>query len=305
MASCLLEETIRYYDEDSWQKYFAQDLAELYSTLEGLLKLRDEIINKLQSDTVGNLIKESNIYKEILFGGFRADENKPFVDNALALFYKNILGIGLGDRDISIIIGRIKEGLPLETATEDIHCCTIEQTTKIIEILREMSSRLKSIYKKLSNVIEEPKPKEYKITSSTVGLMAFRDLLNAAKKLLPLYNPLSFFIMSLYSVPKFYVAEAYEKLFDQQVQNVLEKYDIRLIKLLEPDIPDEKIRGERLVIGLQDGSVGHLIRDIILWIYALFQHNAVKQFFNIEDEFNKYVSIYINKLKESIVTNEF
>ncbi len=299
----MLEEVVKYYDDNSWKKYFNVDVAELYSVVEGLLALRNKLVQKLTSDAISKLISESSIYKEILFGGFRANESKPFVDNALALFYRNILGIGLKDEDISLIITRIKEGLTLESATEDIYCT--ERNTPVLDILKDMSSKLKAVYKNLKGIVEEPRPKEYELKTSTIGVEAFQDVLNAGKKLLPLYNPLSFFIISIYSVPKFYVTEAYTKLFEEETQQLLKKYGIYLVKLLEPDLPDEKIRSEREVIGLENNCVGDLIREIILDIYSLFQNDTLKLFFNIEDEFNKYVDTYASRLKESIVVDRF
>jgi len=299
----LLEEVIRYYDEVSWKKYFNIDIAGLYGAVEGLLTLRGKLVQELTSDSVSNLISKSDVYKEILFGGFRANESKPFADNALALFYRDVLGVGLKNGDISLVTTRIKEGLTLEQATEDIYCT--ERSTPIFEKLQDISSKLKAIYKSLRGIIEEPKPKEYELKTSTIGVEALLDVLNAGKQLLPLYNPLSFFIMSIYSIPKFYVVEAYTKLFEEDIQSLLRKYGIYIIKLLEPDLPDEKIRSEREIIGLDDGCVGYLIRELILDIYSLFQNETLKKFFAIEDEFNKYVEAYASKLKESIVIDRF
>jgi len=299
----LFEEVIRYYDDSSWKKYFSVDLADLYSSVEGLLLLRSKLEKELTSDAVSNLISRSNVYREILFGGLRANEPAPFVDNSLALFYRDVLGIGLKEDDVSLVITRIKEGLTLESATEKVYCVGI--TTLILERLRELSSKLKSIYKSLRGVIEEPKPKEYELKTSNVGVEAFLDVLNAGRKLLPLYNPISFFIMSLYSVPKFYVLEAYPQLFEENVLSLLKKYGMHIVKLLEPDLPDEKIRSERAVVGLEDNCVGCLIREVILDVYSLFQIDILKRFFAIEDEFNKYIETYASKLKESIVVDRF
>lgn len=299
----MFEEMIRYYDDNSWKKYFGVDLANLYSSVEGLLFLRNRLEKELTSDSVSDLILRSKIYREMLFGGLRANEPAPFVDNALALFYRDVLGVGLKKEDVSLVITRIKEGLTLESATEKIYCTVM--TTPILERLRELSSKLKSVYKSLRGVVEEPKPKEYELKTSNVGVEALLDVLNAGKKLLPLYNPISFFIMSLYSVPKFYVLEAYPQLFEESVSLLLKKYGMHIVRLLEPDLPDEKIRSEREIIGLEDSCVGCLIREIILDIYSLFQIDMLKKFFAIEDEFNKYIETYASKLKESIVVDRF
>ena len=299
----LFEDVIKYYDEDSWRRYFSVDVAEFYSSVEGLLRLRRELVEELTSDSVGNLITKSNIYMEILFGGLRVSESKPLTDNALALFYKNVFGVGLKDEDLRKVVTRLREGLTLEKAAEDMHC-TVENTS-ILEILQDTSLKLEAVYKSLRGVVEKPKPKEYKLNTSTIGLEAMQDVLNAGKKLLPLYNPLSFFIISIYSIPKFYATEAYTKLFEKDTQSLLKKYGIHITKLVEPDLPDEKIRSEREVVGLEDDCVGDLIRKVILNIYLLFQHEILRHFFTIEDEFNKYINICANKLKVSIVVEKF
>ncbi|MDK6028893.1 hypothetical protein QPL79_05910 [Ignisphaera sp. 4213-co] len=299
----MFEDVIKYYDEDSWRRYFSVDVAEFYSSVEGLLRLRRELVEELTSDSVGNLITKSNIYMEILFGGLRVSESKPLTDNALALFYKNVFGVGLKDEDLRKVVTRLREGLTLEKAAEDMHC-TVENTS-ILEILQDTSLKLEAVYKSLRGVVEKPKPKEYKLNTSTIGLEAMQDVLNAGKKLLPLYNPLSFFIISIYSIPKFYATEAYTKLFEKDTQSLLKKYGIHITKLVEPDLPDEKIRSEREVVGLEDDCVGYLIRKVILNIYLLFQREILRHFFTIEDEFNKYINIYANKLKVSIVVEKF
>ena len=297
----MLEETIKYYEEASWERYFNIYLAELYSSVEGVLKLREELVKELTSAPVSELISKSDIYKEILFGGFRADESKPFADNALALFYKRILGVGIDDKDISIVISRLKEGLSLEDATKDILCKEFE--VSFITILGEISSKLKAIYKLLREVVKEPPVKEYKIENSDVGVRAVQDVLNAGKKILPLYNPLSFFIISIYSIPSFYLRESYPKF--EEAKQLLRKYGIHVVKLLEPDIPDEELRKQREVVGLERGCVGDLVRDIIVDLFSIFQLEDLKNFFTIEDEFNKHVEANVKKLKESIVVDKF
>jgi len=297
-----MEESIKYYEEDFWKKFFNIDLAEFYSSVEGFLLLRENLIREISSESVSKLISRSNIYREILFGGFKASGSEPFINNALAKFYENVLGIGL--ENIQLVISRLREGLTLESATEDIYCKPKEEGL-VLTRLREISSKLKVIYKKLRDIVEPPEPREYRLDSSMSCVNAFLDILNTGKKLLPLYNPTTFFIMSIYSIPKFYSKEIYTKLFNEDIQSLLRKYDIDIVKLLEPDLPDEKIRERREIIGLQKDCVGWLIREIILDIYSLFQIDELKNFFTIEDEFNKYIGRYIGKLKESIAIDRF
>ncbi len=293
---------INYYFEDAWQKYFSVDLAEFYSRITGFLNLRDSVVQQISDRTVGELIKESELWKSVFFGGFTADESEPYYENALAKFYDEVFGIRVDN--IGAIISRLKEGSTLESATEDIKP-TIKEETPVLRKLSELKPKLETIYKILRNVVDKPDVKEYEIRDSFFGLNALRDVLNAGKKLLPLYNPLSFFVMSIYSIPKFYAQEAYPELFEEDAKRLLEKYDIRIVKLLEPDLPDEKIRSERAVIGLAKDCVGYLLREIILDIYSLFQIESLAKFFNIEDEFAKFVKINAGKLKQSIVVSQF
>ena len=266
------------------------------------LNLRDLVIQQISDKTVGQLIEESSIWRDVFFGGFTADESNPYYENALAKFYDECFGIGV--ENINSIISRLKEGSTLESATEDVKP-RIKEKTQIVEKLNELCPKLESIYKMLKGIVDKPDAKEYRIDDSLFGLNALKDVLNAGKRLLPLYNPLSFFIMSIYSIPRFYVEEAYPKLFKDETKKVLEKYDIRIIKLLEPDLPDEKIRNERAIVGLSNGCVGYLIRDIILDIYSLFQIDSLAKFFNVEDEFAKFIKINAGKLKQSLVVDQF
>lgn len=298
----MYDKQIEYCSDDAWQRYFNIDLGEFYRCVNGFLNLRDLVIQQISDKTVGQLIEESSIWRDVFFGGFTADESNPYYENALAKFYDECFGIGV--ENINSIISRLKEGSTLESATEDIKP-RIKEKTQIVEKLNELCPKLESIYKMLKGIVDKPDAKEYRIDDSLFGLNALKDVLNAGKRLLPLYNPLSFFIMSIYSIPRFYVEEAYPKLFKDETKKVLEKYDIRIIKLLEPDLPDEKIRNERAIVGLSNGCVGYLIRDIILDIYSLFQINSLAKFFNVEDEFAKFIKINAGKLKQSLVVDQF
>jgi len=292
------DEQIKYYEDEAWKKYFGTDLAEFYSNIEGFLALRDELIKHIADKTVDELIAESNIYKEMLLGGVTTENEGLYHENSLARFYKECIGISIAE--LQRIISRLREGLTLESATEGIGC-KIEDTP-IIEIIRKISAKLKYIYRYLRLPVEK---KEYKNNDSLSALRALKDVLNAGKKLLPLYNPLSFFINSIYSIPRFYAKEAYPKLFDEETKNVLSRYGIYLETLIEPDFPDEKIRHEREIIGLVKNSVGYILREIIFDIYRIFQLDIIKKFFNIEDEFSKFIKINAGKLRENIVIDNF
>ena len=299
----MLDDKIKYYDEETWKHYFNNDLANLYASVEGFISLREEIKAELEGKLVNSIINEKSFYRSVIFGGLQGKEDEPFVSNALARFYWEVFGVGLDHDDASKIISRMKDGSTLESAAADISCSVV--STNVISRLSELFSKLQAIFKMQKGVVEKPSPKKVEVKDENFGLKALKSILDAGKVILPLYNPASFFVNSLYSIPYFYAKEAYPKLFEEGTMTLLRKYGLQLTSLLEPDIPDERIREERKIIGWVDGSVGVLIREVILDIYSLFSMDVISSFFNIEDEFNKYVRSSIDRLKGSIVKELF
>ncbi len=296
-----MEVEISYYEESSWRRYFTVDLAELYRSVRRVLRLRDEIARTFEGKNMADLIV-NNVYREMLFGGFKAIEDRAFSENALARFYSECFGLKIRE-DINRIISRMREGMPLERACEDVSC-TVEEVP-FISMLREISTRLKTIYRILEGIVEPPKGEEIEISDSMIGVNVVRDFLNACKRLLPLYNPMSFFIMSVYSVPLFYLREEYPRILEEEVQTLLKRFGINLTTLIEPDIPDERLREERRIIGLEKNCVGCLIRDVLLYLYQVFQQENLKRFFEIDDEFMVYLRNYTQHVKESLVIERF
>ncbi len=298
------DQLISYYDDNAWKRYFSIDLAELYRSVKGLLALREELRKRLSSDTIGKLISNSETYRSILLGGFRPDAKQPFTENSLALFYKRVFGIGISDEDLTKIITRLREGDSIEEASLDINVKVEDKP--VIMRLQKLQAKLELIYTSLKGVIERPESKNYNPEDPLGGVKALGEVLNAGKKLLPLYNSLSFFIMSIYSVPRFYIKEIYHELFNDKTRQVLEKYGIKTVKLLEPELTNRKLREERQIIGLKRGSVGSYIREVIIDLYDLFQKEILFRFYNnIEDELNKYIDEYINKIRGSVIPDQF
>ena len=89
----MYDEQIGYYSDDAWQRYFNIDLGEFYRCVNGFLNLRDLVIQQISDKTVGQLIEESSIWRDVFFGGFTADESNPYYENALAKFYDECFGI--------------------------------------------------------------------------------------------------------------------------------------------------------------------------------------------------------------------
>ena len=299
----MLDDRIKYYEEETWKRYFNNDLANLYARVEGFISLREEIKAELDGKPINSIINEKSFYKSVFFGGLQGKEDKPFVDNGLARFYGEVFGLGLNRDDVSKIISRMKDGSTLESAAADISCSVV--STDVVSRLSELFSKLQAIYRMLKGVVEEPNPKKVEVKDENFGLEALKSVLDAGKSILPLYNPASFFVNSLYSTPYFYAKEAYPRLFEESTIDLLRKYGLLLTDLLEPDIPDERVREERKIIGWAEGSVGVLIREVILDVYSLFSMDVISSFFNIEDEFNKYVKSCTDWLRGSIVKDLF
>lgn len=299
----MLDDRVKYYEEETWKRYFNNDLANLYASVEGFISLREEIKADLEGKLVNSIINERSFYRNVFFGGLQGKEDKPFVDNALARFYWEVFGIGLNRVAASTIISRMKDGLTIESAAADVSCSVV--STDVVSRLSELFSKLQAIFKMLSGVVEKPSPKKIKIEDENFGLEALKSVLDAGKAILPRYNPTTFFVNSLYSIPYFYAKEAYPRLFEESTIVLLKKYGLKLTDLVEPDIPDERIREERRIIGWTDGSVGALVREVVLDVYSLFSMDVISSFFNVEDEFNKYVRSCIDQLRGSVVKDLF
>jgi hypothetical protein len=54
--------TYRITPKDTLQKYFNVDLVEFYSCVAGFLNLRDKVIQQISDQTIGELIKNSELY---------------------------------------------------------------------------------------------------------------------------------------------------------------------------------------------------------------------------------------------------
>jgi len=127
---------------------------------------------------------------------------------------------------------------------------------------------------------------------------AFEDFLNKGIKLLPLYNPFTFFIQSLRSTPKPYLEIMYcDELFSNPIRNLMSKYGIELEKILNPNLGISSLDDKLAVIGHKDGSVGDLLTRLIWGIYELtYKLNQLG--YPVNDELKEYVSKYRGYLDE-------
>jgi len=290
-----LDDVIKYYEEDSWKR-FIEKIANLCGVIEGVIRLYNEL-RKLVGQTLYDVInKYGNVYEKILLGGITQEGEST--EHSLAKFYEEIFGIGVGYSDIKTIIELQEDGVPYENALKKI---------KVSEMRSEVPDEilyLEKIYNLARQILQmlkkESKAKVYEVNSPTVGVEAHRDLLNALLEILPQYEPLSFFIISLYSVPRFYLERHYPKLFSEDVQELLKKYGVHLHVILEPNHMPEPERGNWTIIGLDRNCVAWLIRELIMWAFKLIRETYStysKYYTGIEDEFKKYWWSQLDKLR--------
>jgi len=293
----MIEERIPYHDEKAWEEYLAQ-LSPLYVKIEGVLRLRDWLFEEAGDRTVDVLLRENKVWEKVLFGGLNKEGS--IEKNGLARFYSEVLGFGITREDMERIVSYLKEGIDLESASSGVKPKLME--TEFTKSLRSMKQSLMEIFNELER--EPPAVGEVSLSSPMTGPQVVGELLSVAKELLPLFNPMSMFIVSIRSTPRFYLEKSYSGLFTEDVQVLLRQYGIVLENVILPDLPLERERQRRAVVGLKPGTVGHRIYKVIIDCYRLFQIQELGNFFGVEDEFEKYLTVYSERLKDTIPLDE-
>jgi hypothetical protein len=304
---------VEYRNESWWQEFFTKDLAEFYASLNGLLEARKALLKELSGDLAQVLAdpQRRDLALRVLFGGL--DENclekirqGGYVDcikaGTAAHFYKDVLGIGLGKNEDDEEDDDLKESRGLlnllktmsfeEIGKEKLGVSITEYEHSMMDNLFEMKRIVDDIYSRIKQVIQVQQAQ----TDYGLDLVkAFEDFLNKSIKLLPLYNPFTFFIQSLRSTPRPYLSIMYgEELFSDPVRNLMSKYGVELTKILDPNLNVQSKDDELAVIGHKDGSVGKLIvrlvQDISHMTSILHSHG-----YPVSDEFEKYVEAKYNE----------
>jgi hypothetical protein len=334
MASCQPRvPEVRYCDESWWQEFFTKDLAEFYASLNGLLRAREALLKELSGDVAQVLAdpQRRDLALRVLFGGL--DEGclekirqGGYVDcikaGTAAHFYKYVLGIGLGknkDDDLKEsrgLLNLLKTMSFEEIGKEKLGVSITEYESVVMSSFTAMSY-LFELRKIVNEIYSNPKIKQViqvQQVQMDYGLdlvKAFEDFLNKSIKLLPLYNPFTFFIQSLRSTPRPYLSIMYgEELFSDSVRNLMSKYGVELTKILDPNLSVQSKNDELAVIGHKDGSVGRLIVKLVQNIFYITSmlHNYG---YLASDEYEKYIEAKYNEeisagytLKELITTTE-
>ncbi len=301
-----MEQPINFRSEEEWRSYFGRDLADLYAKVAGFLELRSEVEELVDEKNLAELIETSKIWEKVFFGGLTRDENNPLGPKALARFYRNIFGLGVDDKALATVISLLNQGFSLEKKT--LRSIMPKFLLGVEIVLEEIAKKLRRVFNIVRDVVPVPEPKKYAIDDRLFGMTALMDVLNSSKRIFPLYNPLSFFIMSTYSIPRFYALKEYPELEEKEVKDLLEKFGISIVNIIYPGFPDEEMNRELGVIGHSEWSTGAQVRDVIIHLYALFQWPELSNFFTLEeesDEFYKYARLYTSRARRALDLDTF
>jgi hypothetical protein len=303
MASCQPKvPEVKYREESWWQEFFTKDLVEFYASLQGLRNARDALLKELSGDVAQVLAdpQRRDLALRVLFGGL--DEacleeirisRYPYPDcikaRTAAHFYRDVLGIRLREqldedwKERGRLLNLLKIKGFEEIGKEKLEDSINIFDTSIMKYLSEMNDIVNKIYK---NQVQQ--------VQADYGLdlvKAFEDFLSKSIKLLPLYNPFTFFIQSLRSTPRPYLSIMYcEELFSDSVRNLMRKYGVELTKILDPGLTKSD---ELAVIGHVDGSVGKLIVKLVQKIYDMT--SELSRYGYVDNEYWKYVQAKYNE----------
>jgi len=304
MANCQPKvPEVKYREESWWQEFFTKDLAEFYASLQGLLNAREALRKELSGDVAQVLAdpQRRDLALRVLFGGL--DEacleeirisSYPYLSDCIkartaAHFYSRVLGIGLREqldedwKERKRLLNLLKIKGFEEIGKEKLEISINKFDTIIMKYLSEMNDIVNKIYK---NQVQQ--------VQANYGLdlvKAFEDFLNKSIKLLPLYNPFTFFIQSLRSTPRPYLSIMYcEELFSDPVRSLMRKYGVDLTKMLDPGLTKSD---ELAVIGHVDGSVGKLIVKLVQKIYDMT--SELSRYGYVDNEYWKYVQAKYNE----------
>jgi len=268
-------------------------IADVYSRVKGFLNMYDTIRREITMKTLNQFVMDDR-YLELLLGGLRDNLDKPFPEDAMVNFTADILGVKVTESTAREIVARVRNGETLETACRDLRPEILEEPDHI-KLLRLLAKELHEALEKTGKTLSELHAYRFEKAESIAKALA--DTLTWARKLLPLYNPTSFFIQSLYSIPHYYAQQAYPGL--PRLERLLEeKLATRVETIYEPDIANQRIREQTKIIGISKDSAALSILKAVYITYKLFQVQKLEKHFSVEDEFKKYAEVYKDKITE-------
>jgi hypothetical protein len=269
---------VEFWDESMWVRYFREELGAFYSALAGFLEARQEVLGRL-SGGLAQVLRggDRELALQILLGGVRQEcvdrgviIESCFPEGSAARFFREKLGFEVSFDMLNKLINALKAGkMPQELGK------ITEQETDVIKTLKEVERLLDEVYRR---VPVEVVPKRYEVRDARDLVGAYEEVLNAGLRLLPLYNPFTFFLYSLRLTPKPYLRVMYgERLFDGAVAALMEKYGVKIGLRIAPGLGKE-LDEELGFIGHLEDTVGDLVVQIIARLYEVFGEQEFKAF---------------------------
>ena len=311
---------VNYWDEKWWKNFFDNDLNVFYSSLKGLVAARDMLLKFLSGDLAQILADSSkrDAALKVLLGGIKKDcidkgliTNDCIPSDSAAAFYKRVLGIGLAknlDEELKqegpltrlVQILRYKSLDNIGSSDLGLIIRAYESNSVFTDVILDMKTTLDNIYSSLGQFIGSPQPINYDYFDL---INAFMDFLNKGVRLLPLYNPFTFFIQSLHA-PKPYIELMYCKdLFNDQVKELMTKYRVELTKAVDPNLNIPELDEELAVIKHKEFTLGDMLINLIRDIYWL-TYRLSNLGYPVKDELKAYVSEYKYLLDKIISSSQ-
>ncbi|NAZ34005.1 MAG: hypothetical protein GU356_06940, partial [Pyrobaculum sp.] len=296
---------VEFWDESTWVRYFREELGAFHAALAGFLEARQEVLGRLSGDLAQVLRGgDRDLALQMLLGGVRQEcvdrgviEQSCFPESSAARFFREKLGFEVSLDALNKLINALKAGkMPQELGK------ITERETEMVKTLKEVKRLLDEVYRRLS---VEMVPKRYEVRDARDLVVAYEEVLNTGLRLLPLYNPFTFFLYSLRLTPKPYLRLMYgEKLFDGGVAALMEKYGVKIGLRIAPGLGKE-LDEELGFIGHLDDTVGDLVVQIIARLYEVFGEQEFEVFVDKYQEhiahFCRVVPLWKAKIEGGVV----
>ena len=267
---------VEFWDESTWVRYFRDELGAFYSALAGFLEARWEVSYRLSQDLAQVLRGgDKELVLQILLGGVKQEcvdkgvvEHSCFPENSAARFFREKLGFEVSLDALNKLINALKAGkMPQELGKITDH------ETDVVKTLMEVKKLLDEVYRRVPvNVV----PKRYEVRDARDLVVAYEEVLNAGLKLLPLYNPFTFFLNSLRLTPKPFLRLMYgERLFDGDVAALTEEHGVKIGLRIAPGLGKE-LDEELGLYGHEKDTVGDLVTRVIDKLYRIYGNDEYK-----------------------------
>jgi hypothetical protein len=276
----MVETFVEFWDESTWVRYFRDDLGAFYSALAGFLEARREVLGRLSGDLAQVLRGgDRDLALQILLGGVRQEcvdkgvvEHSCFPEGSAARFFREKLGFEVSLDALNKLVNALKAGkMPQELGK------ITERETYVVSTLREVKRLLDEVYR---HIPVEVVPKRYEVRDARDLVSAYVEVLNAGLRLLPLYNPFTFFLNSLRLTPKPYLRLMYgERLFDGGVVALMEKFGVKIGLRIAPGLGKE-LDEELGLYGHEKDTVGDLVTHVIDKLYRIYGDDEYKAYLN-------------------------